>query len=180
VGKAKFNNSSNSYNTWIIADGAVNVIWIEDLNTVLDDNRILTLANGDRIPMTDSVKMMFEVETLVNAIVSRAGIIYDTDLDLDWAPVTEACVRKRPDPKRQGILLDLITKWIGVCKPTETGECFGFLSRNCTEVMKEGSFTPLFDGLTEGTDAAAVGGGGRDSGGYLKVDLEQIRFLCVV
>lgn len=134
------------------------------MNTVLDDNKILTLANGDRIPMTANVKMMFEVETLVNAspaTVSRAGIIFVSDTDLDWAPVVEGWVRRQP-PSQQDLLRTLFLKYMGTSAPTDPGHLMDWMQRNITQVMTisrvgvTSALCDLFKGLTEGKGAIDI------------------------
>ena len=65
----------------------------------MDDNKILTLANNDRIPMLrPNVTLQMEVEDLRNAspaTVSRAGVIFISSNDLGWRPVALGYLKKR-------------------------------------------------------------------------------------
>ena len=64
---------------WIVFDGDVDPEWVENLNSVLDDNKLLTLPNGERLSLPPNVRIMFEVETLkyaTLATVSRCGMVW--------------------------------------------------------------------------------------------------------
>ena len=49
---------------WSIFNGGVDLEWAENLNSVLDDNKLLTLPNGERLNLPPNVRIMFEVEYL--------------------------------------------------------------------------------------------------------------------
>lgn len=83
---------------WIIYDGDVDAIWVENMNSVMDDNKILTLSNGDRIRLLKHSLMLFEVFDLQHAspaTISRCGMVYVDPKNLGYAPYYDKWVRQK-------------------------------------------------------------------------------------
>jgi len=99
---------------WMILDGPVDTLWIESMNSVLDDNKLLTLNNGDSIGLSSNVRLLFEIENLAvasPATVSRAGMIYLDLEELGWEPFIKMWIKqkKRNSEKETASLQELLT-----------------------------------------------------------------------
>jgi dynein heavy chain, axonemal len=114
-------NLSGDSPKWIVLDGDIDPLWIESLNTVMDDNKVLTLASNERIALTKGMRLLFEISNLrtaTPATVSRAGILYINPQDLGWTPFVTSWTNSRTDPMERKHLELLFPKYIPVLLET--------------------------------------------------------------
>ena len=152
---------------WIVFDGPVDAKWIENMNTVLDDNKRLCLMNSEIIQMTDSMNMVFETHDLSKAspaTISRCGMVYMAEdsyggpqtLLKSWLNVfvektnlaTLQVVPPEYLPKRMVTLFDLmfmdclqrVKKTCGFVLPASENQITASLFRIMTIMTQQASF----------------------------------------
>ncbi|RXN33505.1 dynein heavy chain axonemal [Labeo rohita] len=103
---------------WIVLDGDIDPMWIESLNTVMDDNKVLTLASNERVSLTPSMRLLFEISHLkaaTPATVSRAGILYVNPQDLGWSSYVTSWIDTRQAQSERANLTILFDKYVPYC-----------------------------------------------------------------
>ncbi|XP_071050357.1 dynein axonemal heavy chain 2 isoform X2 [Onthophagus taurus] len=112
---------------WILFDGPVDAVWIENMNSVMDDNKVLTLINSDRITMPEQVSLLFEVGDLTvasPATVSRCGMVYNDYKDWGWHPYVKSWIqRQKQGTKYQDVMQKYFNTYLQIMLDFKRLQC---------------------------------------------------------
>ncbi|XP_010291294.1 PREDICTED: dynein heavy chain 10, axonemal, partial [Phaethon lepturus] len=100
---------------YILFDGDVDALWVENMNSVMDDNKLLTLANGERIRLQSHCALLFEVGDLQYAspaTVSRCGMVFVDPKNLKYKPYWQKWIQGRENEKERIELNRLFQKYV--------------------------------------------------------------------
>jgi len=143
--------SSQTYK-WSVLDGDIDPEWIESLNTVMDDNKVLTLVSNDRIALTPQMRLVFEISNLKNATpatVSRAGVLFINETDIGWQPEINSWLQrthdKIEDKGRSAIDIKLLRKDIGDIGYNVFYRCFQQYIESNPDISKIRHIAPMVD-----------------------------------
>jgi hypothetical protein len=70
----------------LLFDGPVDTLWIENMNSVLDDTKKLCLENSDQIRLDEKTFIIFEIDDLSQAslaTISRCGMVYTDRVNIE-------------------------------------------------------------------------------------------------
>ncbi|XP_011865805.1 PREDICTED: dynein heavy chain 7, axonemal-like [Vollenhovia emeryi] len=93
----RFAEDTSTDRKWLVLDGDLSGAWIENVYTILDENKMLYLTSGERFPTTESVSIVFETMSATEispSIVSRCGIIYIDTRSIGWRPYVLSHIAK--------------------------------------------------------------------------------------
>ena len=100
---------------YIVFDGDVDAKWVENMNSVMDDNKLLTLPNSERIRLQDHCKLLFEVFDLQHAspaTISRCGMVYVDSRNLGYDPYVQRWLARHEHAGEREALRPLLAKFL--------------------------------------------------------------------
>ncbi|UYV83039.1 hypothetical protein LAZ67_22001911 [Cordylochernes scorpioides] len=137
------NFQGNKGQLWVVLDGPLDAFWVESMNSVLDDNRTLTLVNGERLSVSSKIIFLFEIpfmEFISPAVVSRCVVVYQKDSPEQWEAMVDTWIAKHPTltPEILSDLKGVINKYIPTAlkfQQTECKELIPKISMNCIQSL---------------------------------------------